>query len=299
MIRTEIKKDIFNFWTPILVLFLYFMFLLGDCEAVLPSGERATVLGAIWNKYHDPGWRASMQSSYLLRMYFVWTDNLYLPILMPLICGLPSAISYIEEVETGNKKWILHRCSIRRFYLSKIVGNAVSAVFVLLTAVGLYYVTLYLFFDKMPISHEAFPILYSSITGIMPEDIGEMSFSPIIYNICKGVLYFCVYAVQCASFCLWMSFWLRERYTVFGVTILVSYLQTRIVEEMSAKYLSDGIEGAGIAADILNPMFLHFAGHGGFYENRELLALALSLAIICFNYFMAACLSRRRLDLSA
>ena len=95
-----------------------------------------------------------------------------------------------------------------------------------------------------------------------------------------------------------MTVWRKDRYIAFGGTIFLCYAQRRIVEELARKYITEGITSAGTAADILNPIFLHFAGDSGFYQNKEGLAVLLAFLIILFNYFMMVCLSQKQLDAS-
>ena len=95
-----------------------------------------------------------------------------------------------------------------------------------------------------------------------------------------------------------MVVWCRDKYTAFGGTVFICYMQSRIVEELVRKYIMEGITVAGTAADILNPIFLHFAGDSGFYQNKEGLAVLLTFSIILFYYFMTVYLSQKQLDVS-
>lgn len=297
MVRLEIKKNIQNLLFVISVFFLYTIFVLGDSGAVLMDGTTTTILGGIWNKSHG-NWMVCSDSSYLVRMYLMWTDNAYLPVLMPLICGIPSVINYLRESETGNKKWLLSRCSLKEYYLSKILGNMISAIMVAFLAVILYYITLYCFFDRISIHHEAFSNIYFVLSGRMVENVSEISRFVIMGSLVKGVLYFCIYAVTGASFCMWMAIWCKDQYLTFGSTIFLCYFQSRVVEELIRKYVLEGITRAGVIADVLNPIFLHFAGNSGFYQEKEWLAVGISILLIGFHYFMVVWLSQRRFDLS-
>lgn len=144
MIKLEIKKNIFSFMFVISVFLLYIVFMLGDSGNVLLGDVSTTILGAIWNKYHG-NWQTCIDSSCFLRMYSMWTDNSYLPVLAPVLCGLPALINYFGETETGNKKFMLSRCSQQQYYIAKIIGNIISAVMIVLIAVSLYYISLLFF----------------------------------------------------------------------------------------------------------------------------------------------------------
>ena len=75
-------------------------------------------------------------------------------------------------------------------------------------------------------------------------------------------------------------------------------MQSRIVEEFLRKYVIEGVAAAGTAADILNPVFLHFAGSSGFYQNREYVAVLVAVLFCAFNFFLTIYLSRKQLDIS-
>lgn len=297
MLVLETKKSIKNFSFLISIFLLYIIFMLGDSGAVLPGEETTTIMGAVWNKFHG-NWYMCSDSSYLVRMYRMWNDNMYLPVLMPFVCGLPSVVVYLEELRTGNKRWILARCSFRRYYAAKIAANAVAAVLVSATAIVLYYVTLICFFDNVPFSHEEFPVIYYSITGVWTEDISTFSMWVICVRILKSIFCFFIYAVMNSSFCLCMAIWCRDTYAVFGGTIFVSYLQWRIFDELARKYANEGIEILGRIADIINPTFLQYAGMSGFYEDKQWLAIGIAAGIILINYSIVVLLSKKYYDVS-
>lgn len=297
MIKLEIKKNLTTISFIISVLLLYIIFLLGDSGHVLPDNTTTTILGAIGNKMQG-NWQRSSDSSFLVRMYTMWNDNAYLTILMPFICALPGVLKYLEEKETGNKKMILVRSSLREYYISKIIGNAVCAVSVSIAAVILYYTTLLIFFDNITLDEEAFPVIYYIFSEHMVENTDDISIVLIAVKLFKGIFYFCIYSIMAGSFCLWMAVLLKDKYTTFGSTIFLSYLQCRIVEELSRKYIIDGVASAGVLSDILNPVFLHFAGNSGFYQDKEWQAVLLAVCIILFNYFMFIQLSGKQFDIS-
>ena len=297
MIKSEIKKNVISVYFVISVLLLYIIFLLGDSGQVLPGGMSTTIIGAIWSKFHG-NWEMCSDSSFLVRMNAIWDDNRYLPILMPVICGLPGAMVYLGEIGTGNKRLILTRCSLKSYYISKIVANFVCSVLISVFSIFLYYITLVFFFDHIPVSDDSFRIIYFVFSGNMPENSKDISWYLIIYKLLKGILYFCFYSVMCSSFCYFMAVWCRDKYTAFGGTVFICYMQSRIVEELVRKYIMEGITVAGTAADILNPIFLHFAGDSGFYQNKEGLAVLLTFSIILFYYFMTVYLSQKQLDVS-
>lgn len=297
MVKMEIKKNVVNIFFLISIILLYIVFLLGDSGQVLPGNTSTTIIGAIWNKLHG-NWEISSDSYYLVRMKRIWNDNAYLPILMPIICGLPSVINYMEEITANNKKLILVRSSVRKYYLAKIVSNMVSAALIALLAVSLYYITLIYFFDKLLITDDSFSIVYFIISGIFPDDVSDISMSPIYLRLMKGILYFVLYAIINGSFCLMVTAFCRDKYVTIGATIFFCYMQIRIVEELQRKFVIDGIKNAGMISDIINPIFLYFAGNSGFYKNRELIAVFAACLIIYFNYYVLIHFSKKQFDIS-
>ena len=141
MIRLEIKKSIKSRYFFIAVALLYIMFMLGDSGQVLGDETSTTILQAIWNKFHG-NWTKGFSSSYLTPMNNMWQDNAYLPVVMPVICGFPSVINYLEEISTKNKRMIITRCSFKEYYTAKIIANAITAVGVSITAIVLFYACL-------------------------------------------------------------------------------------------------------------------------------------------------------------
>lgn len=298
MIRLEIKKNIMSVYFVLSVLILYLIFMSGNSGYVLPDENAATsIIGAIWNKLHG-NWRMNSDSSYLVRMYHIWTDNRYLPVLMPIVCGLPCAMHYFEEIKTTNKRFMLVRCSKKEYFLSKITANLVCAVAVAVMAVGLYYVTLYCLFDKIPHSDDSFATVFFVLTGMEIEQAKEASMIALYVALLKGVVYFCLYAGICSSFCFMMAVWCRDKYIAFGGIIFVCYMQCRIAEELARKYVADGVLAAGPAADVISPNFLHYAGRSGFYENKEFLALGITFFLLLCFCFATVWLASRQLDVS-
>ena len=130
------------------------------------------------------------------------------------------------------------------------------------------------------------------------EDGSEAVLSVIYFRLLKEVLYFFLYSVIGASFCFWMAVWCGDQYTVFGGTVFLSYLQWRITEELLRKYINEGSVWTGVAGEIINPIFLHYAGESGFYQNKECLAVGIALLLILLNYGIAVLLSKNRFDVS-
>ena len=297
MIKLELKKNIISVYFVVSIFLLYFTFLFGDSGHVLLDDTSTTIVGAIWSKLHS-NWKVCSDSSFLVRMNAMWSDNPYLPILMPLICGLPGAIIYLEEIRTGNKRLILLRCSLKSYYMSKILANIVCSILISVLSIFLYYITLVIFFDSVPVSDDSFQVIYFIFSGNMIENSKNISAFLIAYKLLKGIIYFCFYSIMCSSFCYLITIWCKDKYIAFGGTIFLCYLQSRVVEELLRKYVIEGVTSAGTAADILNPIFLHFAGSSGFYQNKEGLAVLFVFLIILFNYFMMIRLSQKQFDLS-
>ena len=169
MIRLEIKKSIKSRYFLIAVALLYIMFMLGDSGQVLGDETSTTILQAIWNKFHG-NWTKGFSSSYLTPMDSMWQDNAYLPVVMPVICGFPSVINYLEEISTKNKRMIITRCSFKEYYTAKIIANAITAVGVSITAIVLFYATLLVGYDYIPVSDESFSVIYFTFSGKMIEE---------------------------------------------------------------------------------------------------------------------------------
>lgn len=297
MLRLEMKKSIFSIYFGISILLLYLMFLLGNSGQVLMNGTSTTVVNAIWNKFHG-NWRMCSDSSYFVRMFHMWTDNRYLPVLMPFICGMPSVAIYLEEIKTGNKKFMLSRCTRKEYLVSKIVSNAAVSILLSFLAVALYYLTLYLFYDRIPMTDSEFAIVHFVFSGELQDDVSGLSMIPVYIGLIKGVLYFFVFGVMNSSFCLMMGSLCKDKYTAFGGTVFLRYLQCRILEELVVKYISDGVELAGTLADIVNPVYLHYAGRSGFYQDKEWLALFVGIGFIVFHYLVYIWVSGKELDAS-
>lgn len=295
MIKCELKKTMISIYFIISVFLLYMMFMLGDSGRVLPGNVTASVIGGIWNKLHK-NWVISSDSSYLVRMYHMWSDNVYLPLLMPFITGLPAVMQYLEEIHSGNKRFLIHRCSRKEYYLSKIIANSVCAVSIAVMAIGLYYLTLLVFYDKIPISDPEFLFVNFAITGNYVEESNEISKYLLICELLKNILYFCVYAVMSSSFCYFFAVWFRDKYVAFGGTIVFCYVLHRIHEGLDMLFFHKGVELAGNIADFLDPIYLYYAGRSGFYEKREWLAVTLAFLILIFNFYMAVRLSKKTLD---
>lgn len=302
MIGLEIKKNIKSIYFVISVVLLYIMFLLGDSGQVLRGETSTTIIQAIWSKFHG-NWCKGVSSSYLVCMNNMWTGNEYLPILMPIICGFPSVANYLEEIVTKNKRMIFSRCNFREYYVAKIVANVATAIVVSVTAIILFYITLMIGYDNIPITDESFPIIYFIFSGKMIDEIeGVQQISmPLIYmQLFKGILFFSLYSVINSSFCFFVSVLLQDKYMVLGGTIAVSYLQCRIYGELCRKYLKEGDVFVGRISDLLNPCFLHCAGSAtsGFYQHKTWLALMVAFIMISFNFWLAIYVSRKKIDIT-
>lgn len=297
MLKAELKKSVGSVYFLISVLMLYAAFLLGDSGQVLPGGSSTVVAGAIWNKLHG-NWQAGLGSSYLIRMDAMWTDNGYLPVLMPVICGLPCVLPYLDEVRAGNKRMILVRSSLKKYYAAKIAAVFICAVLTALLSVALYYVTLFIFYDGIPVSDDLFRLVYTLfLHGDMVAESGDVSMAPVLAELLKGVLYFCIYAVINGLFCYFMAVCCRNGYVAFGGAVFISYMQRRIVDELLRKYILEGAELAGKIGNVLDPVFLHCAGVNGFYADKEALAVIVALGMILFFCFMIVFVSKRSIDI--
>lgn len=297
MVKLEIKKNLCSIYFAISVLICYLTFMSGDGGHVLPGGSSTTVFGAVWNKLHG-NWQRCEESSYLIRMYYMWEGNEYLSVLMPFICGLPGVAFYLEEIKTGNKKLILSRCGMKKYYCSKIVANIITAAAISLAAVFCYYATLFIFYDGIAKTEDAFSVVCFVFLGELPDSADKISMAAIYLQMIKGVVYFSLYSVMGSSFCLMMAVWCRDKYVTFGSTIFLCYLQWRIVMELLEKHMDNGWETAGKLFYILNPIFLHYAGRAGFYENKEWLAVTVAIVWIIFNFYMYMHISERLPDVS-
>lgn len=297
MIRLELKKNIVNIYLVISIFLLYLTFLFGGSGHVLLDDDTSTtIISAIWSKLHG-NWKMCSDSSFLIRMNAMWSDNTYLPILMPVICGFPGMMIYLEEIRTGNKRFILSRGSLKSYYISKILSNIVCSIVISGVAIFLYYVTLIIFYDNVPISDDSFPIIYFIFSGDMIQNSRDISLALIACKLMKGIGYFFLYSVMCSSFCYFMAVWCKDQYMTFGGCIFLCYMQSRVVEELYRKFVLEGVRTAGIAADILNPIFLHFAGNSGFYQNREIVAVLVAVLFCVFNFYLMILFSQKQLDI--
>lgn len=297
MVRMEIRKNIISVFFPVSVFLLYLMFLMGDGGDILPDGGRVSVLGAIWNKLQG-NWQHTADSCCLAHMN-LWRGNGYLPVLMPVICGLPCAMNYMEEVATGNKKLVLARCPVKKYYMSKITGNILSAVLTVLGAAVLYYITLLVFFDGTAFTDAEFPMVYFRFTGILPDGPGGISAALFAWWFVKKILYFILYAVMGASFFLTVAAFCLDKYIAAGAAITLSYVQMRIYQGLADMYVREGNEAAGTAASIINPQFLGSAGQGnGFYGSREIPAVLAALLVIAASSLVMVQFTGKQFDAS-
>ncbi len=298
MIKLELKKNVKSRYFLISVVLLYIVFMLGDSGQVLNDGiSKTTIIGAIWSKFHG-NWNRGIDSSYLIRMNDIWIGNSYLPVLMPVICGLPGVGIYLEEMWTGNKRMMLVRCSNRQYHIAKIVANAAAAVGVCILSITLFYITLLLGYDNIPKSDEMFPYIYMNFSGREVTSVREISMLLVYRKLFKGVICFCLYAVINSSLCYLLAVWLRDKYIAFGGAIALLYVQTRIYEELTRKFLVEGDGVAQTLSSLINPCFLHTIGKYGFYQNRQCLALGVALALIGFHYAMAVYLAQKQFDIT-
>jgi hypothetical protein len=165
-------------------------------------------------------------------------------------------------------------------------------------AVFFYYLTLLFFYDKIPVSDEAFSIVYLVFSGEWVEMSRDIHMSVVYCHLLKELLCFFLYSGIVGSFCFWMAVWFKDKYTVFGGTIFLSYLQWRIVEELVRRFINEGTEWMGTVADVLNPIFLHYAGESGFYMDKGWLAVLIALLLILLNCGIAALFLKKRFDIS-
>lgn len=293
MIREEIKKQIFSVEFVISVLLLYMVFMLGNCIGVVPDKESVSVLEAVWNKLHN-NWVSGAGSLAVLQMRSVWTDNSYLPIVAPVILGLPFISRYIEEVTTQNKRLMLIRAGVKKYYLSKVISGIITCMVIAACALALYDITLLCFFDGISVNDNNG--LYDVVCQLLLGRSGEMS--EIYLAIVKNNLYFIIYAVICGAFCFMITVISRDKYVTLGATVLISYVQRRLYDELLMMEFIDNNESAGIIADIVNPVFLRYAGQNGFYGDKEPVALIVAVCLIAAFYSLVYIYYKKQLDIS-
>ena len=115
MLKHELKKKLFTpyFFTAIFLLFL--MFILGSAGKISGGDGNETYLSAIIIKFQGK-WVDCVDSFGVFHLLGFWDGNEYTPILLPFIVGLPGLGVYLEEIKSGNKRFILDRTSKRRYY---------------------------------------------------------------------------------------------------------------------------------------------------------------------------------------
>lgn len=293
MIREEIKKQIFSVEFVISILLLYMVFMLGSCIGIIPGKESVSVIEAVWNKMHN-NWAGGVESLAVLKMKSVWTDNSYLPIVAPVILGLPFISRYIEEVTTRNKRLMIIRAGIKKYYLSKVVSNIITCMMIAALALALYDITLLRFFDGISVNDNNG--LYDVVCQLLLGRSGEMN--EIYLAIVKSNMYFIIYAVISGAFCFMITVICRDKYITLGAAVLISYVQCRLQDEFRSIHFTENSERAEIIADILDPMFLHYAGKNGFYGDKEHIALFVAVCLIGVFYGIVYIYYKQQTDIS-
>lgn len=290
MLETELKKNICSVSTVISIFLLYSIFLLGNSGEIFP-GRSMTIIQAIIMKLNGK-WYSSIDSLAVLRILHIWNDNEYLPIVTPMILGIPFTSNYLEELVTHNKSFILVRTNLRDYYYMKILTQTITSVLISGGALTFYTITLIIFYDPLTEGNEWFDIVCQLISRSNPTIQG------IWFSIVKSDLYFILYAVLCGSFCFMVTILVRDQYLTLGTTIFLSYLQCRFITEWTRKYIEEGNILFGTLSDIFSPIFLCYAGKYGFYSDKESLAVIVAIVLIGLFYIIPYIYYQSNLDIA-
>lgn len=303
MLKHELKKKLFTPYFFIAVFLLLLMFILGSAGKISGGDGSETFLSAIIIKFHGR-WIDCIDSYSIFHLLGFWDGNEYTPILLPLIVGLPGLGVYLEEIKSGNKRFILDRTNKRRYYATKLISTMIAGVFVALLAVFAFWACLFIFFKSPSPDDPNYPLLYIMLTGKqydydISHDISE--FSPYYLTVLKSLLFYLLYVMKSALFMLAIAELVKDAYLTLGITSFASYLHLRIsdsLSEYSASLLQSG-KSENKLYDIITPVFQKGVFRYGYFEDRwpQALLLTLFLMILWSGLFVLLC--EKQSDVSA
>lgn len=266
MLKSELKKKLFNryFFTAVILLFM--MFLFGSIGPMFGENSEETVLSAVLAKLSGR-WIHNQYSYRLFQLKSFWNANSYVPVLMPILVGLPGLGLFMEEIKTGNKRFVLARTTKRDYYLSKIVSSMFAAVLVALFAVLMYWIVILVFFDGYSTDDREFQLLYLMCGGQLPDDPMDISkydmslFNKAYVSALISLLKFLVYAAKCALFTQAVCALTKDSYLTLGITVFGTYLQQRISEALFHASMEREIAGKQgfFGGYYTSPVFLMYA----------------------------------------
>ncbi len=280
MIKREIKSQLFSMGTLCAILLMFVLFMTGKSGEVLPGGKSTTVLDAIYNKLNG-NWQAGMSSSAANQMMKIWTSNMYIAVLLPIVTGIPFVFKYITEVRTQNKRFVLVRTTVKRYWLSKIIATVVTSTVITVIAIAIYDATLYIFYDSISELGEDGELVKTIFVG---EGASDMS---LWFAIIKSNCYFVLFANVCGAFAMFITLISSDVYITLGTTVLIVYVQQRLFEGLIKEYIKTQSEMIGNIANIVDPSFLNYAGRNGFYKDKEILAVMIEVTLMFLLYFLS------------
>ena len=303
MLKSEIKKKTFTTYFWISVVLMLLMFLCSDAGRIFSGTESETVLSLLIAKSKGRWVRKFETYSFVLLQRF-FTGNYYLPVVMPIICGLPGLGIYLEEIKSGNSRFLLSRTSRKKYYVGKLLSQALAAALAAFFAIVVYLVIVMLFFDKPRTSDFDFSILYVTVKGknipgypeITAADIKEMNII-YLYTLRSAVL-FMFYAAKSSIFCLAVAALVKDSYLTVGFTVVLSYLQLRLSEAVGNSEIKKSLNRQKFTriSDLISPDILGYVNQFGSLEKRGWLYILITLLASAFWVLVYIAVNERQLD---
>lgn len=293
MIKTEWKKTIFSIEFLIAVLLLYIVFLCGKGGQELTGEDTLSILRVLLGRLRHRQMVSEMEEWAVPHMLGIWWDNIYLPMVAPVIFGLPFISKYVEEVKSQNKRLILIRTGFSGYYRAKVVSVLLTGCLIAFFAVLLYDATLFLFFERISaLDKEERELCYSLVSEHVT------SYAGVCLTVLKSNLHFMLYGMICEAEIFLLTVLSRDRYITLGTSILTTYIQCRLVQELSTKGFEEQNEFLQKLSQFFSPVFLGYAGRYGIYQNREWAAVLVAGGVIGFCFLMVFIYYKKQSDIS-
>ena len=303
MLKSELKKKIFTAYFWISVILLLLMFLCADAGKIFSGDESETILSLLVAKSKGKWIRSFKTYSFTLFPKFLG-GNYYLPVVMPIICGLPGLMVYLEEIRSGNNRFLLGRTSRKKYYLGKLVSQAVSAALAALFAITAYLLVVTLFFDKPQTTDTDFSILYVIVKGKNPPGFPEITDADIkemniiyLYTL-RSSLLFILYAVKSSILCIAVASFAKDSYLTVGFTVVLSYLQMRLSETVVSIEMKKSINRQKYTriSDLISPDILKHVDPFSSFEKRGWLYILITVLGVTFWIFVFVFVIEKQTD---
>lgn len=284
MLKLEIKRNVFSIYTFLAIFGLLLLFLMGNLSGAIEGKENTSFLFYMWSKFNNnPAVRSEFSTYYYINLKKFVGNNDYASILTPVIVGLPTAMVYLEDINSGYRRMIISRTSKNKYFLVSLLITIITAVIVAVTAIIFFDLLIVIFFDKNVNDQflvDYFASLGKPITGFSPLQVMK---NMMIYS-----LPYLLYIVKAALVFKMAAIFLRDKYVTITAIFLVYYVQMRIYTELVEVALFKPESVAAKISNIIDPNFLYSVGEYGFYKNKAWLAYLIMIILIAGSvYFIA------------